>query len=151
MPLSETDITVAVARHLGERRWRILSMALPGGGSGLAFNPSGGSTRGAQRGTIVPDIVAQHENGAYLAVEAKPRPNVLDAQKLQLLRTPEYAQSVSLALGGPVHLHLASAFGLVDGRDAAKVDRVRELVETGFEVHPYGDIVVVWDRSGLTG
>ena len=147
--LSETEITVAVARYLGVNGWRIVSMALPGGGSGVAFNPSQISTRGVSPGAIIPDLIGQHQRGDFLLVESKPRPNVSDAIKLRELLTDDYKDSVERILGSDCIVHLGAAFGPRSLRDMKTSLEVQSLLGTGFEIGEGGDVVIPWDESGL--
>jgi hypothetical protein len=104
----ETDITIAAARFIGSRNWRVLSIALPRGGSGLSFVPD---TPGNQ--SIIPDVVALHAvTGQHIFIESKPKFSEADVTKLSGVKRGEYSSSIQALLGcESSKILLAIAFG----------------------------------------
>jgi hypothetical protein len=105
--LSESQITLAVARHLGQLGNTILSIALPGDGSGVIFHAST-----LDQPSFVPDIVARTPEGIFILLEAKPKYSVKDVHKLSLLSTEVFAEAILNVLGAEQNLiRTALAFG----------------------------------------
>jgi hypothetical protein len=91
----ETNITIAAARYIGSRNWRVISIALPRGGSGLSFVPDDSRNQ-----SIIPDIVAIHSvTGNHIFIESKPKFSKSDVDKLRAVRRGEYSSSILAALG----------------------------------------------------
>ena len=79
----ETEVTIATARFIGGIHWKVVSIALPRGGSGLSF-----VSDDLIEPSIVPDIVAYSEQTCeYLFIESKPRfsPAIFSTTTLQRL------------------------------------------------------------------
>lgn len=90
----ETEVTIATARFIGAKDWRVISIALPRGGSGLSFPPDDD-----QNPTIIPDIVAvNRSHSKYIFVEAKPMYSTADVQKLLSVRKGDYSKAISATL-----------------------------------------------------
>lgn len=148
--VSETTVTVASARHIGFSGWQILSMALPGGGSGIGFFPSMSNPRQGLNGSIVPDLLAKNDYYDLLCFEAKPRPNLPDVIKLLQLKTQEFNHSIISTLGfEPRRILLGVGFGQVTNRDAEILVEIIELSDFGFKVYNDQPIEVLWDKFSL--
>ena len=148
--VSETTVTVASARHIGFAGWQILSMALPGGGSGVGFFPTISNPRQGMNGSIVPDLLAKNDCCDLLCFEAKPRPNLPDVLKLLQLKTQEFKQSLISTLGfEPRRILLGVGFGQVTKRDSEILKEIIELSDFGFKVYNDQPIEVLWDRFSL--
>lgn len=105
--LSESQITLATARHLGRLGNVIVSIALPGDGSGVIFHAKNSSLP-----SFVPDIIARTQQGKYIILESKPRFSSSDAEKLEKFRSSEYQDSILKVLGvGIPDIVTALAFG----------------------------------------
>jgi hypothetical protein len=105
--LSESQISLATARHLGKLGNAIVSLALPGDGSGVIFHPDNPSLP-----SFVPDIIARTQEGKYIVLESKPKYSSSDAEKLEKFRSSEYENAIKNLLGvGLKDIVTALAFG----------------------------------------
>jgi hypothetical protein len=105
--LSESQVSLATARHLGKLGNAIVSLALPGDGSGVIFHASDSSLP-----SFVPDIIARTQEGKYIVLESKPKYSFADAEKLEKFRSSEYENSIKNLLGvGLEGIVTALAFG----------------------------------------
>ena len=148
--LSEGRVTISLARWLGSRGWQIQSMALPGGGSGVTFYPVGANPRSGENRAITPDIVAVDDWDRVLVVESKPRPNRADAEKLLLLRSPEYMPALERTLRRPVpRLITGQSFGPPLAQDLQTRLLVSNLLDVGFSISHDLDVTVIWDHEDL--
>jgi len=87
---SETEVTIATARFIGVHSWKVVSIALPRGGSGLSFTPDEDS-----ESSIIPDIVAQaQQSNSYLFIESKPSFSTEDVEKLMKVKSGLYSRSI---------------------------------------------------------
>jgi hypothetical protein len=134
--LSESQITLAVARHLGQLGNTILSIALPGDGSSVIFHAST-----ADQPSLVPDIVARTPEGIFVLLEAKPKYSIKDAHKLSLLSTAIFADAVLNVLGAEQNkIRTALAFGgeVLDGKRLSSQGTSPDLVyvvDSGLKCH----------------
>lgn len=86
----ETEVTIATARFIGGIHWKVVSIALPRGGSGLSF-----VSDDLIEPSIVPDIVAYSEQTCeYLFIESKPRFSPADVEKLLKVTRGCYSHSI---------------------------------------------------------
>lgn len=86
----ESNVTIAVARFLGKQDWRIVSIALPSGGSGTTFR-----SKDPDFPEVVPDLIAMAiESDRAIIVEAKPTFSQSDVDKLKSIRTGAYEESI---------------------------------------------------------
>jgi hypothetical protein len=86
----ESTVTIAVARFLGEKNWRVISIALPSGGSGTTFR-----SKNPDIPEIVPDLIAKGSaSDRAIIVEAKPTFSQSDVDKLKSIRTGVYKESI---------------------------------------------------------
>ena len=92
--LSEAQITLATARHLGKLGNAIISLALPGDGSGVIFHANDSSLP-----SFVPDIIARTKEAKYIVLEAKPKYSISDIQKLEKFKSMAYEKSIKNVLG----------------------------------------------------
>lgn len=92
--LSESQISLAIARHLGKLGNSIVSLALPGDGSGIIFHANDSSLP-----SFVPDIIARTGAGKYIVVESKPHYSNSDIEKLGKFRSDIYENSIQKILG----------------------------------------------------
>ena len=92
--LSEAQVTLATARYLGKLGNAIVSLALPGDGSGVMFHASDSSLP-----SFVPDIIARTNEGKFIVLEAKPKYSISDVQKLEKFKSPAYEDSIKNVLG----------------------------------------------------
>jgi len=105
--LSEAQISLAIARHLGKLGNVIISLALPGDGSGIIFHPSDSAFP-----SFVPDVIARTKTGKHIILEAKPKYSISDVQKLSKFRSTLYEHSIKNVLGvGLPDIVTALAFG----------------------------------------
>ena len=148
--ITETVVTVSSARFIGGEGWKILSMALPGGGSGIAFFPAGSNPRRGVNDSIVPDLIATNKLLDVLIFESKPRPNLADAKKLRILLGADYSRSIKSTLGfAPRRIFLGVGFGCASGKDLNIVDEMKLIVDFGIEVSSGGLISICWDQHNL--
>lgn len=90
----ETNVTIAAARFLGALGWKVLSIALPRGGSGLSFVGND-----EKYPPIIPDIVAVNEkHNKFIFIEAKPHFSNSDVEKLLKVRAGHYSYAISTIL-----------------------------------------------------
>lgn len=88
--LTESKVTIAAARYLGNRGWFVTSMALPSGGSGTLF-----SSPDVNLPVVIPDIIAKNTQlGMTIVVESKPLFSQRDVLKLLSLRSGNYDDSI---------------------------------------------------------
>jgi hypothetical protein len=86
----ESTVTIEVARFLGKMDWRIVSIALPSGGSGTTFR-----SKHADSPEIVPDLIAMAKSSnRAIIVESKPAFSQSDVDKLRSIRTGVYEESI---------------------------------------------------------
>ena len=86
----ESRVTIEVARFLGKMDWRIVSIALPSGGSGTTFR-----SKCPDIPEIVPDLIALGKNSnRAIIVESKPSFSQSDVDKLISIRTGVYEESI---------------------------------------------------------
>jgi hypothetical protein len=150
LKVSESDVTVASARFLGARGWQILSMAMPGGGSGTAFFPNDSNPREGLNGSIVPDLVAKDHNLNVIFFESKPLPSLSDALKLQTLCTPLYKNSLIKILGfSPIRLILGAGFGSNPNSSTEILDELRVKLDFIFVVAKEGSLSIALDKLSL--
>jgi hypothetical protein len=84
-PITEYQVSYAVKEWLLEHKWDVIAYNPPGSqGTFTIPNPSKDSSYRGQTGSESPDIVAVNGNN-ILVVEAKPKVNVNDANKLKAL------------------------------------------------------------------
>jgi hypothetical protein len=86
----ESTVTIAVARFLGEKDWRIVSIALPSGGSGVTLR-----SKNPDIPELVPDLIAKgNASDRAIIVEAKPKFSQSDVDKLKSIQTGVYEESI---------------------------------------------------------
>lgn len=146
--LRESDVTIAVARFLSDLGGRIASIALPGGGSGVAFTPE---TKGASKnsGALIPDILAELPNGTWIAVESKPTLDLDDARKLASLVSGDYDASIQRTLGcASDAIFTALAFGVPPEQPEGTVE-AQALTQIGMQVSATGQVHALWDSISV--
>ena len=138
---AESVVTIAVARFLGKRDWRVVSMALPSGGSGKTFRPSF-----PELPVIVPDIIATNATAQKaIIVEAKPKYSKSDVAKLLSLRSGNYEDSIQRQLSlGSKNLILCIAFAQPLGIDFEKQD-----VDLVLTVDDAKQVKIEFDRDSI--
>lgn len=88
-PITEYQVSYAVKEWLLERKWDVIAYNPPGSqGTFTIPNPNKDASYRGQTGSESPDIVAVHGDN-ILVVEAKPRVNLADAEKLKSLSENE--------------------------------------------------------------
>jgi hypothetical protein len=148
MRLRETDVTIAVARFLSDLGGRVASIALPGGGSGIAFTPESEESS-KNMGALIPDILVELPDGTWIAVESKPTLDLDDARKLASLVSGEYDSSIQRTLGcSSDALLTALAFG-DSQKQYERVVEAKALTQIGMQVSPTGEIHAVWDAASV--
>jgi len=141
--VTESEVTVALARSLVERELKILSIALPGGGSGLTFRSDLESAP-----TIVPDLVAKFLDGKVLIVEAKPKFHGPDVQKLLNLVSGSYDTSISKSLG-KVGAELLTAIAVSYTPNLQKFSQDKDFLDFIFLVDDEKQVQVAHDKNNL--
>ena len=99
MKLTEGHIHIAVRRFLKRNGWQLIAGEYPGGSDDELYalcivDPevacdSSPDPRRHSKGEIIPDIIA-YKDGVLLIVEAKPKYNIYDKEKLLSLLTIRY-------------------------------------------------------------
>lgn len=90
---SETEVTVAVSRYLVAMGFEIVSIALPGAGSGVVFH-----SEDEDYPSIVPDIIARLPDHEFIVIESKPKYDNNDIFKLKSLICGAYDKSIKTLL-----------------------------------------------------
>jgi len=146
--MRESDVTIAVARFLSDLGGRIASIALPGGGSGVAFTrESKGSSKNS--GALIPDILVELPDGKWIAVESKPTLDLDDARKLASLVSGDYDASIQRSLGcGSGAILTALAFG-VPQEQPQGIGEAEALTQIGMQVSATGQVHALWDSISV--
>ena len=97
--MREEEITKSIVTFLKKNGWKILSFDYPQSGSGIYLSPNCKSKKTKEvLGAIVPDVVAKKEN-QILIFENKPRISNSDVEKLGLIKSGEYSESITEKFG----------------------------------------------------
>ena len=137
----ESTVTIEAARFLGNRDWRVISIALPSGGSGTTFR-----SKNSELPEIVPDLIAKHSSSMRaIIVESKPSFSQSDVDKLMSIRTGGYEESIRNYLSmGSNDLILCLAFA-----GKSEVDYARLGIDLVLTVDGSKQVNIEYDREKL--
>lgn len=146
--MREADVTIAVARFLSGLGARVASIALPAGGSGIAFTPES-KEPSKNVGALIPDVLAELPDGRWIAVESKPTLNLEDARKLLSLVSGDYDASIERLLGCPGDAVVtALAFGESRPQPESIVE-AKALTHVGMQISAAGEVHAMWDSVSI--
>lgn len=138
---NESRVTIAVARFLGKASWRIVSIALPSGGSGITFRSDDSFDP-----ILVPDIIAMNSDSSRaIVVEAKPEFSASDVAKLLSLRSGSYEESIQKTISiGSAEAILCLAFS-----GHSELDFQSLGIDLVLTVHKDNKVKIAFDRLDL--
>lgn len=141
MAPQESTVTIEVARFLGKLGWRVVSIALPSGGSGTTFR-----SKNSDSPEIVPDIIAIGKvSNRAIIVESKPLFSQSDVGKLMSIRTGVYEESISKYLSmGSKDVILCLAFA-----GKSEVDYAGLGIDLVLTVDASKQVNIEYDREKL--
>jgi len=142
MTLSEEKVTRELIRFHQREGWNVVSFDLPETGAGERIPPNNRQTGTKQRGSIVPDIVAV--NGEILRlVESKPKFDMNDVRKLELVLNGEYSQGIERKFG---HLEWESvevSIGLPIAENSTTLEKKASRLDLSLFIQPDGGIEIL--------